>query len=563
MGLKHKNSMALLVPYLSSPLMVLTSLFMPVALLVIPFIWGRMKSGTLLKLLLEIFLCGIVSWLPILYFIFGWEDDHGVKVTDLMLFTPYVVLWLYGVMFSQQHLLEGCENAVDKAKTDVKNNSTEVAQELIRRACDPTDARSYYPVILSSGEDEPRERFLPRRVKVRVICISCITCLIILKTILFFLMGIEATGSFGIKVDTTHYHGMRLFHVGLWPWLLTFNSALSATGLMYIFFNEVEIKSFEFRDCVWQMQIFHFLSITPGMRKSLSLQARFVDILKRTAARRQMYAGKGVFTRGAVADPFGLLDIQTSADQSESRRICAPELLDEVKKWTLRPQEKRELPGKKGTKEFQAREEFTLQSLRFTLNLSNIQGVDLHRMIHRWMCIDCENERFAADVSANLVLAYSLLLLVRIAVSLFQHEMVPTENNVIAILVFLVLVGYFLKICNLCIEMNEVLFNEIDVCLLEWMDVQTKPYIAKLWDRTKKEEYVYLAEKTGISPERVPLETRAMLQISRERIRMLDKPSALLGMSITKALRNRILTLFVTAGLGALTGIAKKHLVGS
>jgi len=269
-----------------------------------------------------------------------------------------------------------------------------------------------------------------------------------------------------------------------------------------------------------------------------------------SAYRRQQYADQSI-ERQDFRDANPIANVEETAPEentTETKKICAPGLLPEVTNMNFQ---------KKGT--------FSLQTLRFTLNLSNRQGVDLFRTLHRWMCIDVENERFGADVVANLLLTSCFGLLLGCALSLVQHRFVPTENHAFAGLGFIVLFAYFLNICNLCIEMNEALFQETDVSLLEWSDMASSPsgeYIAELWDRKLKQRKIFTGEETEISKERVPLEVRAMIQIGRERIQRLDTPSSLLGMSITKELRNRILTLVITAALGALTGVAKKYAVG-
>merc|ERR1712137_1381053 len=259
----------------------------------------------------------------------------------------------------------------------------------------------------------------------------------------------------------------------------------------------------------------------------MSFRQTFRDILVANAGIRQQCADQGTESKDFFDS--GDSDINTA----KRKKIAPPGLLPEVIKMNVL-----------------VRKPLSLQTLRFTLNLTNRQGVELHRMLHRWMCVDVENERFAADVTANLVLACVVGLLVWFAVSLTLCKFVPTQNHVCAFLAFVVFNFYFLNLCNLCIHMNEVLFEYMDIILLEWEDVVTSRlgdnYITELWDRTKNRRKVFVGEERDYKPERVPLEVRAVIATARERIRSLDKPSKLLGIVITKQLRNRILTLLIT-----------------
>jgi len=83
-----------------------------------------------------------------------------------MLFAPYFILVLFGLMQTQTQLLKGCDSAVEDAKNMVRKiceeKSNGVAADILKRACDPTDLRSYYPIIISSEQINLRKKWWPR-----------------------------------------------------------------------------------------------------------------------------------------------------------------------------------------------------------------------------------------------------------------------------------------------------------------------------------------------------------------------------------------------------------------
>merc|ERR1712007_225669 len=83
--------------------------------------------------------------------------------------------------------------------------------------------------------------------------------------------------------------------------------------------------------------------------------------------------------------------------------------------------------------------------------------------------------------------------------------------------------------------------------------------VAHMWDKTCTESNSlkkYPSQENAISQERIPVEVRAMLEVTRERIRVLDRPSTLMGFAITKGLLKRIMTL-VGASVATVVAVVK------
>jgi len=220
------------------------------------------------------------------------------------------------------------------------------------------------------------------------------------------------------------------------------------------------------------------------------------------------------------------------------------------------------LPEVIAYKDWSSHQTFSLQSRRFELFLNSRDGLRLFRSLHRWVSVDVTNEAFEASMQANLVLLMAIFIMAGGLADLIRNKMHVEMEHGMAFFAAFVLFVYFFRLCMLCIAMNEAMFGEVDQLLMEWKALSSKPGddVAHMWDKTCTESNSikkYPSQENAISRERIPVEVRAMLDVTRERIRVLDRPTTLMGFAITNGLLKRIVTLVGASAATVVVAIVK------
>jgi len=483
-----------------------------------------------------------IAWIPILYYVCGdpvKDLKHG-KTNVMSIIGGWLVVLLNAIKFGNTALQEDVAVAVELEKNDLQQEANVVAQELLKKASDPLDGRSFYPLFIESELDEPSVAQHSTMNKVRIW----------LFTLLVAFLALQPTVQSALAGDTLIYCS--------WATLINVSTALALAYTVHGILEEVETVTDDFSDCVDEVHVFLFLAATEEMRNSETLKERFADIMQKNTNSRKWFADNNIKRKDnrigfdtIVREVHGRRGSGSENDGVCSRAISAPTTLDEVKN--------------RGDMDWCAGTTFTLQSRRFELYLNSRDGLKLFRRMYRWVSVDVTNEAFEASVQSNLVLLMAVFIMAFSIARLIENKMHLEVEHTVGIFAAVVLFVYFFRLCMLCIAMNEAVFGEVDQLLMEWKALASHPgkEVARMWDKTLTETEcvkIFPSTENEITTERIPVEVRAMLDVTRERIKVLDKPSTLMGFAITMALLKKILTIVGASTATLVVALAKQFI---
>jgi hypothetical protein len=293
----------------------------------------------------------------------------------------------------------------------------------------------------------------------------------------------------------------------------------------------------DFEDVIDELLIFIYVSAPRKMKHSTLLKKKYQkQVQSNDEYRRDLLAE----LREELGDSLKALDVDENRFQTSSEAL-------NKKKVSLR-----DVEG--GPQNVMDELEY-LNEFQVAFNFRRVEGITLFKHIRRWLNTDILNERLEVEHFINITIQFICLGLVALLVAYTQAHAV----TVIWILVpydIVVLFAFVLRALGLCISANEYLFDETEILLLNWQEHTTnwkepeslfefpdndeRKGIAWIWDGTKPK-----AVRCGFAlqnaEEAHAKEIYRALDVLLRRCRLLEVRQRIMGLEVTKHLRNRMI----------------------
>lgn len=521
----HGGALARLVPFMAMFLSVPVYCVLPLVGLRYFFMCGKkIRCRDRLEGLFRTCLMGWLAWVPLLYIIFG-DFSREIRDHETTLYAVVISWWAlawFAYNIANRSLISACDSVVDNLK--VRSMTLGSSQGLgfsrvLEALCTPDDPFSLYPMFVRDAKEEAfRERVGAFNRAPGLILVSIqVYCAV---------------------------HPLLVSKCGFWPTLINLTGALGVCygGMVFCMRLVHEIK--DFVACVDEVKVFLFISSPKELRRSQRQRQEFLQLLQLNVKNR--------------------LRVSSTND---GKKVAAPgkEVVNLLAECLAENRENSEIT-----------KDLPLVLRRIHLDLSTLDGVDIFDRLQGWVCADVVNERFSIDSAVTVLMVTVVgLLMVAFLPSIWIHGFSKkvTLTEAVAVLDIAAILFYVLYVCNLCVEMNDLIFERTDRVLLSWKDHARSPnrtYL-KVW----LQEMVTYDTKRGIaSGQQVghvvnlhnhllhgAMEVRANIDNARESL-LLQEPQKILGMKVTPALRAKLVST-VGAAMATLTISLAKKLFGN
>eukprot|EP00440_Ansanella_granifera_P030858 gb/GFBE01033512.1/.p1 GENE.gb/GFBE01033512.1/~~gb/GFBE01033512.1/.p1 ORF type:complete len:694 (+),score=125.29 gb/GFBE01033512.1/:1-2082(+) len=454
------------------------------------------------------FTCGVVPW----FLLFSGKyacivdpmcEDSIVHTSPLTVFGMWLGCAIAAFRFVHNIHVSSCDCACEAENSRMLRDRTfgKAMHQMVHTLADNKDEkRSFWPIFVKSEDDEPEKNW------------SCFrTSLVILGPLLHgVLPQIYMSYTYSEPLLPVKEDWVIMSVIGLG----VIAPAIEMGYFLYTFVDAIV----EFEDVAKQLLIFSCISSKLSMRKRAMRFNAFKKVISDNDKYRQQH---------------GFEDKTRFDDKRTETRWSNDELCD-------------------------------LSLFRVSFNFSRREGVMLYRKMRQWLSTDVLNERMEIEWYVSISIAICVVSTAVLAIGYFATgkpsavwTVLPWDIMIMAYLI--------LRSLNLCVVANEYLFDDASRALLDWLDeigqpeayFETspdkkhelrQPAIGWVFDEKEQREKALPlcnvhdgAEVTLDAADDKSLDkAKQILDNTIRRIELLEEKQKILGLEVTRALRNRL-----------------------
>eukprot|EP00928_Gymnodinium_smaydae_P070869 TRINITY_DN54618_c0_g1_i1.p1 TRINITY_DN54618_c0_g1~~TRINITY_DN54618_c0_g1_i1.p1 ORF type:complete len:838 (-),score=122.87 TRINITY_DN54618_c0_g1_i1:214-2355(-) len=448
------------------------------------------------------------------------KDVH-YHLSWVVFFFPWAACVLAAFRFTFAVCDSACDCACEAEQQRLMSNHLnymDCVDAVLSKLSDPCDSLSFFPTFTRSANSKPVEG-MPLETSEQIFVTSmAMLCAAVPSVFMFvryhesplqgefFSMVIVFTGTLGLAIE------FRLF-------------LLALAGALH-----------QFNDAVKEVIIFVYISASKRMKQRPSLRNPFKAAARRNDVyrwhKRDYFNNCRTSEGEGSIDGFAYLDLQCPSFWPIHAGRFVRSQVDDL----------------------DAGEMARLREHQVVFNFSVKNGVLLFRRIRDWLRIDilCERSSMELFVNVSIVLILSLSL---VSLVVFFHY-----DKITALLVFVPvfcssLIGYLVWALNLCVQVNDFLFEWQTKILFDWKDAawnDEKAFgahteVGWIWDgngpkalRIEEDPEEQAQHQVELFFKNTNLAAK-ILQNTNKRIELLEEKQQVLGLTVTSALRTKVL----------------------